>query len=602
MSLIKRMIMKYLSYFVFTILLTTTLFGQVVTSDPAFATQYDSIVVFFDATKGDSGLMGYTGDVWAHTGVITNYSTGPGDWKHVIAPWNVNLPKAKLTRIAPDYYKLVIGYPRVYYNVTDPAEEILKLAFVFRNSNGTVTGRGAGHADIFLDLYQPGLTAVVLTPEIDLSLGDPKRAPIFADQDDTIRVEATAATIGTEIDSLKLLVNNSLVAQVASDTLVYDFLTANWGTGYQELTVVGRDTAGITDSTMFYILINTPVVQAPVPAGVLDGINYPGSTSVTLCLFAPYKKFVYVIGDFSDWKVEPQYYMKKDATNPDSVRYWLTIDGLTAGEEYAFQYFVDGEIRVADPYTDKVLDSWNDSFIPGNIYPNLKSYPQGKTHEIVSVLQTGQTPFTWVYSDTFTHPEKKDLIIYEMLVRDFLAKHDFTTLKDTLDYFEKLGVNAIELMPISEFEGNSSWGYNPSFYFAPDKYYGPKNTLKQFVDECHRRGIAVIMDMVLNHAYGQCPLVRLYWDEQNSRPAANNPWFNQVSPNPVFSFGFDFNHQSPATQAFVDRVNRYWMTEYKIDGYRFDFTKGFTNTPGDGWAYDPQRIAILKRMADKVWE
>ncbi|NOZ04318.1 MAG: hypothetical protein GXO92_06915 [FCB group bacterium] len=101
-------------------------------------------------------------------------------------------------------------------------------------------------------------------------------------------------------------------------------------------------------------------------------------------------------------------------------------------------------------------------------------------------------------------------MIYELLVRDFIDRHDYQTLIDTLDYLEKLGINAIELMPINEFEGNSSWGYNPSFYFAPDKYYGTRQDLKLFIDECHRRGIAVIMDIVLNHTYGQSPLVSGY--------------------------------------------------------------------------------------------
>ena len=166
---------------------------------------------------------------------------------------------------------------------------------------------------------------------------------------------------------------------------------------------------------------------------------------------------------------------------------------------------------------------------------------------------------------------------------------------------KKLGITAVELMPVSEFEGNLSWGYNPSFYFAPDKYYGPKDDMKAFVDACHANGMAVIMDMVLNHAYGQNVFTQMYWDDANNRPAENNPWFNVQSPNPTYSWGSDFNHESQATKDFVDQVNRYWMDEYKIDGFRFDFTKGFTNTTGEGWNYDASRIAILKRMADSIW-
>ena len=73
----------------------------------------------------------------------------------------------------------------------------------------------------------------------------------------------------------------------------------------------------------------------------------------------------------------------------------------------------------------------------------------------------------------------------------------------------------------------SGWGYNPSYYFAPDKYYGTKDDLKKLIDECHKRNIAVIMDMVLNHAYDQCPFVQLYFDGSN--PTAENPWFNVTS-------------------------------------------------------------------------
>jgi 1,4-alpha-glucan branching enzyme len=160
-------------------------------------------------------------------------------------------------------------------------------------------------------------------------------------------------------------------------------------------------------------------------------------------------------------------------------------------------------------------------------------------------------------------------------------------------------------MPINEFEGNSSWGYNTSFHMAVDKDYGPADDLKRFIDECHRRDIVVILDMVLNHAFGQSPLVRLYWDSANNRPAANNPWFNTVPRHP-FNVGYDFNHESEATKAYVDRVNAYWLTEYQVDGFRFDLSKGFTQFySGDDvelmGRYDASRIRLLKRMADEIW-
>ncbi|MEZ4985328.1 MAG: alpha-amylase family glycosyl hydrolase [Saprospiraceae bacterium] len=144
-------------------------------------------------------------------------------------------------------------------------------------------------------------------------------------------------------------------------------------------------------------------------------------------------------------------------------------------------------------------------------------------------------------------------------------------------------------------------GYNPNYYFAVDKYYGPQDDLKRLIAACHEMGLAVIMDMVMNHAYGTNPMVQLYFD--GGRPAANNPWFNRDYVGP-YQWGYDWNHESDYTKAFLDRLNRYWIEEFHVDGYRFDFTKGFTNNAPGGSieGYDQSRIDILKRMADEIWE
>ncbi len=589
--------MRFLSV-LFLLITTSILSAQIITSEPTFPTENDSIIIYYDATEGDQGLMGYAGDdVYAHTGVITNYSSA---WDYVVADWDENIPKAQLSRVSADLYRLVIGFPREYYALSDPDENILQLAFVFRNSNGSVTGRDVGGADIFYDLYEPGINVVLLEPEIDYKLGD-YALPSFTEIDDTVTIQAISVTPGLKTDSLNLYINGDLIFTTSDDTLSYNFIAADYGTGIKHCIVVGKDTASLSDSVSFKIAVNPAITDLARPVGNIDGINYDSDTQVTLSLFAPYKSFVYVLGDFNDWKVNTSYYMNREEVDSDSVHWWITIDGLIPGDEYAFQYLVDGVLRIADPYTEKVLDPWHDQeIIDKGLYPDLKPYPEGKTTEPVAVLQTNQTDYNWQHAENFIRPAKHDLIIYELLIRDFVQKHDYSTLIDTLDYLENLGINAIELMPINEFEGNSSWGYNPSFYFAPDKFYGPAETLKQFVDECHYRNIAVIIDMVLNHSYGQSPLVRLYF--KNGNPTTQNPWYNVVSPNPVFSWGYDFDHESVATKSFVDRVNAYWLKEFKVDGFRFDFTKGFTNTSGDGDKYDINRVNILKRMADKIWE
>ncbi|MCU7552596.1 alpha-amylase family glycosyl hydrolase [Chitinophagaceae bacterium LB-8] len=362
----------------------------------------------------------------------------------------------------------------------------------------------------------------------------------------------------------------------------------------------------LTWSPGFPALTHSPV--AALPEGVRDGINYePGDTSVTLVLYAPAKSTVTVLGDFNNWTEDTRYIMNK---TPDGQRFWLRLTGLAPGTEYAYQYKVD-QLRVADYYSQKVLDPWNDPYITSETYPGLKAYPTGKTTGIVSVLQTAAPAYNWSITN-FNRPDKRSLVIYELLVRDFVAKHDWATLTDTLSYLKRLGINAIELLPFNEFEGNNSWGYNPDFYFAPDKYYGTANSLKQFVDSCHANGIAVIMDIALNHSFGLSPMVQLYADG-NGWPTAANPWFNPDQNTTAagyqgkhpFGVGYDFNHESAATNYFTSRVVEHWLKEYKIDGFRFDLAKGFTqknsgDNVGDWSAYDASRIAIWKKYYDTV--
>ncbi|MDQ6812370.1 MAG: alpha-amylase family glycosyl hydrolase, partial [Bacteroidota bacterium] len=232
--------------------------------------------------------------------------------------------------------------------------------------------------------------------------------------------------------------------------------------------------------------------------------------------------------------------------------------------------------------------------ISPSVYPALKPYPTGQTTGIVSVMQGNKATYTWK-NNSFVRPEKNNLVIYELLVRDFTSEHSYASTLLRLDYLVKLGINAIELLPVNEFEGNLSWGYNPSFYFAPDKYYGTKQALQSFIDECHGKGIAVVLDMVLNHSFGQSPMVQLYFD--GTKPTAASPWFNIDAKHP-YNVGYDFNHESAATKYFAKNVMKFWMQEYKIDGFRFDLAKGFTQkTSTDDAsfaAYDASRIAIWK--------
>ncbi len=588
---------KYFYIFLAGVLTFGTVSGQVLTSDPPFPTQNDSIIIYYDATLGDGGLQGYNGKVYAHTGVTVDGQR----WRNVVGEWGNDNTQPELTRIDTDLYKLVIGDPAEFYGV--PAgQTISELCFVFRSAGSDgPTGRDVNGDDLFYSLYETGVTAIILEPQVNTNYGHPDRAPEFLDAGESLDVIATAAGIGTEVDSIKLFVNETLINATINDTLFYSCSSDLFNEGKNSVYLEAVGSQGENDIETFTVIVDPQPIAAAKPAGIIEGVTQEGFTSATFCLFAPYKEFVYLIGDFNNWKVDDAYLMKRDSVDADSAYYWITLDNLSPGNEYAYQYLADGEARIADPYTEKVLDPWSDPYIPSDTYPYLKAYPDGKTDFRVSAFTLGENEYNWQVTN-FQRSEAADLVVYELLVRDFIKKHDYETLTDTLDYLQNLGITAIELMPVNEFEGNESWGYNPNFYFAPDKYYGPKNDLKAFIDACHERGLAVIIDMVLNHSYASSPLVRLYNLGDYGKPTAENPWYNTDSPNPVYAWGYDFDHESPATKKFVDRVNRFWLTEYKVDGFRFDFTKGFTNKTGDGWAKDQSRINILKRIANRIWE
>jgi glycosidase len=565
--------------FVLGLILIVSAKAQVIDVNPMYPTENDGADITFHVDRCDCNLEGYTGDIYAHTGLITSESADANDWKYVIADWNENIAKAKLEKINNTTYVLHIT-PDVasYYEITGDATTE-QFAFVFRSSDGTKQT-----ANIYYDIYEPGLTVQIVQPEGDM----------VVKSGDTIRISALSVALGTSLpDSVTLLVDDTIEYVSNADTLFYEYIVNSAGKHWVK---VEAENAEYTSIDSFFFFVRNDLTILELPEGVMDGINYIDTSTVTLVLHAPYKDNVLVIGDFNDWNTDNNYLMNR---TPDEERYWITITNLEKGVEYAFQYLVDGDLRIADPYADKILDPVNDPEIPESTYPDLKPYSYGKTTGIVSVLQTAQQGYPWA-EIAFIPAKVTDLVIYELLVRDFSDARTFATVIDSLNYLISMGVNAIELMPVSEFEGNESWGYNPSFYFAVDKYYGTKNDYKRFIDECHKNGIAVIQDIVLNHSYSQSPMVQLYLDEVTGNPTDESPWYNPTCPHNPWCWGFDFNHESPATKAFVHRVNRYWLEEYHVDGFRFDFTKGFTNHIGDGWVYDASRIAILKEMYDSI--
>lgn len=549
-------------------LLPLYLFAQISTG-PAIPVDSKAVTITFDSSK-DSRLGYFTSDLYAHTGVSV---ASIGDWKHVIGNWGDNAKQPKLTNKGNGIYELVISPDiNTYYSVL-PSELVTKMNFVFRSADGTKQTN-----DLFVN---------VSTEDLHINITTPSWINVFEkDQNFQFTAQSTSSA------DLKLFLNNQQVYSLSGTSITKTITISDAGNYWLKATAI-QNTTVKRDSV--YVCIRESIANESRPTGLSTGINYTDDQSATLIIYAPSKNNIFVTGDFNNWLPDNNYQLKKD-----SDYFWLKVGNLVPKKEYIFQYLIDGKLKIADPYTDKVSDP-DDKYISSTTYPNLIAYPEGMASDRASVLQTAQTPFTWS-TTTYPMPQTSKLSIYELLIRDFTVERTYKAVQAKLDYLKRLGINTIELMPFSEFEGNSSWGYNPNFYFAPDKAYGTKNDLKTLIDECHKQGFIVIQDMVLNHSNNSSPMVKMYWNDALGRPAADNPWFNQKFPNTTYFWGNDFNHESQATKDFVDRVTKYWMTEYKVDGFRFDFTKGFTNTPGDGSGYDASRIAILNRMADKIWE
>lgn len=464
--------------------------------------------------------------------------------------------------------------------------------------------------------WSNGQTADTLLDFWDGSFGVKLQSPaspfVFVDQGDVIAIAAETPTAA----NFSLLVDNVETATLSNATSFQYNYTVPTSSGSTEVVVRATSVSNPLDveEASFAYLNSVASPAMPRPTGIVPGINYHPSdpTRATLCLWAPLKVSAYLSGDFNNWEVSSSYLM-----NRDGEYFWKELTGLTPGVEYGYQYLIDEALWVADPYADKILDP-DDKYIPTATYVGLKPYPAGavrsKSYENrVAVLQTNQTPYAWQVTN-FVKPAKKDLIIYELLIRDFFGdgQRNYQNLIDTIGYFKRLGVNAIELMPIMEFNGNEGWGYNPTFMFAPDKYYGTKQKLKEFIDKCHAEGIAVILDIALNHQDVPNPYALMYFEfgaDGGFGKPLNNPWFNRDAKHPYNVF-FDMNHESTYTQAYVDTVTHYWLNEFKVDGYRFDLSKGFTQNQRCGGSQsndacfaqrDDSRIAILKRMADQIW-
>ena len=566
--------------------ITSLGFSQVTITPNTFEVT-ESITISIDANSTATDCNGFSNPtkVYMHSGVGTETNA----WEtSVVGNWGLDDGVGEMTLNSSNNRWEITIIPKTYYTLTDAqAASVTNMGMVFRNETGAQEMKDNGCNDFIFNVGS-----------FQLTLNSPSSSITVLNSGQNLSINATTSLTA----DFTLKADGAIIDQILNLTTYTFSPTVTQNTTY----TLEATNNGETKNTTFQAIINPTVTEATVPSGMKDGINLNPSddTKATLVFYAPGKEFIHVIGSFNNWQIDNAYLLKKDSAEN---RFWIELTGLTPQTDYSYQYIIDADLRVADPYSTVVLTESNDQYINATTYPNLPNYPTGETNHAVTLLRTGDAAYDW-QTTSFTKPAKTDLVIYEILIRDFDALHSYDAVKARLDYLEDLGINAIEFMPVMEFDGNESWGYNPSFHMALDKYYGNTTSFKQFIDECHRRGIAVIIDVAFNHASGQNPYYRM-WNTNDGgyggTASPDSPFFNQTATHSYSVFN-DFNHSQQATKDYVKRISQYWIDEYKIDGFRWDLTKGFTqnctNNESCTNGYQQDRVDILKEYADYQWD
>lgn len=579
--------MKTIIQLIILLIFSTNIYAQLSWQGGVTPEETDTAVLLFDKTS--TGLASYSGTIYAHTGVTIDAST---PWQNVIGTWGNNSVQPALQLVSGNIYKLDLT-PTIkqFYSYVGTGT-ITSINIVLRSADAS---QQTSDLEITVGAFQVSLTSPAQNSTTILSSGG--------------NLSITASNTGGNANYVLKANGTPINTQnnISSYSYTHTNITSNRN---YELDVTLN---GNTITKKFSVLIDPGNLDAIMPANYPDGITYLSDTEAILVLYATGKDFVYVAGSFNNWQPDINYAMKRDFTRNN--KRWLILTGLTPGQIETYQYWVVDKtplpgsatvVKVADPFSTTILAE-RDSSIPTSTYPNLPSYPAGQQRE-VTVLQTAQTPYNWQVTN-FNKPKKEDLIVYEVLIRDFDADRNYQDLIDKIDYFKNLNINAIELMPVMETEYRPTWGYDTSFHMALNNSYGTTNKLKEFIDLCHQNGIAVILDIAINHAFGPNPMVRMWNSSTDSYglagPTSENPYFNTEAKH-TYSVGNDFNHSNSFTKNYVKSTIKHWVQNFKIDGFRWDLTKGFTQSCTDSDnnctdTYQADRVAILKDYADYSW-
>lgn len=534
------------------------------------------VTIIYHADQGTAGLKGLTSGVYTHIGVVTDKSNG--SWAYAPSKWGDNAAKYAMEFVSTDTWRLKIGDIRTYFGITDPDEHVQKIAMVFRNSDCSKEGKGPNYSDIFVDVY-PDVFSMSLSA-----------SPANTVLTKAGTVSFTVST--TESAKIALSVNGTEVKSGEGTSLKADYNFQQ--TGEYVVKATATNSTQTIEKQLTYLVMPEATAEN-YPGGVPKmGAVKNADGSVTFCLAAPDKKSVLLVGAWDDYATLGKNVMKYQ--DYEGHRYfWATVTGLESGKYYPYYYLVDGTVKVADPYAHLVLDNYSDKWLTNDL-GDIPAYPYDRMDDtVLAVYCDTLDDYDWEVKD-FQIPDHDNLVIYEMLIRDFVGTsgNDDGRIKDVhshINYLKSLGVNAIQLMPIMEFSGNNSWGYNTNFYMAPDKAYGTPEEYKRLIDTFHKNGFAVILDIVFNQSDGLHPWYQMY-------DISKNPFYNASAPHD-YSVLNDWRQDYPLVQQQWEDVLRYWMTVYNVDGFRFDLVKGLGDN--DSYksgteAYNASRVANMTRL------
>jgi 1,4-alpha-glucan branching enzyme len=295
-------------------------------------------------------------------------------------------------------------------------------------------------------------------------------------------------------------------------------------------------------------------------------------TGVTFRVWAPNATSVYVPGEFNGWSTSATK-LGKDLTNGVWNGYWSAdVTSATNGQQYKYYLtYSGGSVWKHDPRARKEVSSSTGAGGNDIIYD--------------------PTAFNWT-NDAPVAPALNDLVIYELHIGTFYNPNSgsglqgkFTDATNKLDYLKSLGVSAVEVLPIAEFPGTASWGYNPADIFAADNNsYGGPDGFKTFVKACHARGLAVLLDVIHNH-YGPTDLDLWNFDGWTGGGAGGGIYFYQDSTLSSTPYGSRPNFSRQPVRDFIQQNFQMWLDECHVDGFRWD-TPGLMMNAGSTFIPD----------------